>query len=101
MEVEIEIMRPVNPAGVSFIKNIYGAVASRNRKVIDNYKREFTKLVTRLGYKIEETVGTGKMVTGVIVLEIDDDGRPIRAYTREIKVWGITKELSEKIEVVA
>jgi len=99
MEIEIELIRPVNPAGVSFIKYIYGAVASRNRKVIENYKREFTKLITRLGYKIEEIVGTEKMITGTIVLEVEEDGKPIRIYTKEIKVWNIEKEISEKIEV--
>ena len=99
MEIEVEIVRPVNPAGVSFIKYLYGAVAARDRKVIENYKRDFTKLITRLGYKIEETVGTGKMITGSVVLEVEEDGRPIKVYAKDLKVWDIIKEVSEKIEV--
>lgn len=98
-KIEIEIVRPVNPAGRSFITYVYGAVAGRDRKVIDNYKKEFTRLVQRLGFKIEEAIGTGKMITGIIVLETEEDGKPIKAYTQEINVWNIEKEVKEKIEV--
>ena len=99
MEIKIEIVRPVNPTGVSFIKYVYGAVAGRNRKVIDSYKKEFTKLVTKLGYKIEEAIGSGKMITGVVVLEIDDSARPIRMYTGSLKVWEPIRDVNEVIEV--
>jgi len=99
MEIEVRIVRPVNPAGVSFIKYVYGAVAAQNRKVIDNYKREFTRLVQRLGYKIEEVVGSGKMITGTIVIEVEDDGKPVRAYTKELSVWEAVKTITERIEV--
>ena len=98
MEIEIEILRPVNPTGVSFIKYVYGAVASKNRKVIDSYKREFTRLVTRFGYAVEEAVGSDKMITGTVVLELDENSKPIRIYSKSLKIWEPTKEVKEKIE---
>lgn len=98
-EIEIELVRPVNPAGRSFITYIYGAVAARNREVIDKYKKDFTKLIQRLGFKIEETIGTGKLVTGKIVLVLDNENKPIKAYTIELGVWNIEKVSKEKIEV--
>ncbi|RDD52513.1 hypothetical protein BA065_01375 [Nanoarchaeota archaeon NZ13-N] len=98
-EIEVEIIRPVNPAGRSFITNVYGAVAARDREIIDKYKREFTKIVQRLGFKIEETIGTGKLITGKIVLVVDENKKPLKAYSLEISVWNIEKTLKEKIEV--
>ena len=98
MEIEIEILRPVNPAGISFIRYIYGAVAARDRKIIENYKKGFTKLITRFGYKIEEVVGSGKMITGKIVLETEEDGKPIKMYSKEIEIWEPVKKVNEKIE---
>ena len=99
MEIEINIVRPVNPVGVSFIKYVYGAVASKNRRVIELYKREFTRLVTKFGYKVEEVIGTDKMITGSIVLELDEKSRPVRIYSKYLKVWEPTKDINEKIEV--
>lgn len=99
VEIEIELIRPVNPAGRSFITNVYGAVAAKNREVIDNYKKEFTKLIQRLGFKIEETIGTGKLITGKIVISLDNNNKPIKAYTVELSVWNIEKTSKEKIEV--
>ncbi len=99
MEIEIEILRPVNPTGVSFIKYVYGAVANRNRKVIENYKKEFTKLLTRFGYRLEEVIGSGKMITGSIALEVDENSKPTKIYAKTLKIWEPTKEVTEKIEV--
>jgi hypothetical protein len=31
MSIEIDLMRPVNPAGASFIKYLWGAIGARNR----------------------------------------------------------------------
>ena len=98
MGIEIEILRPVNPAGISFIRYVYGAVAARNRKIIENYKKEFTKLITRFGYKIEEVIGSGKMITGKIILETEEDGKPIKMYSKEIEIWEPVKKVNEKIE---
>jgi len=99
VEIEIELIRPVNPAGRSFITYVYGAVAARDREIIDKHKKDFTKLIQRLGFKLEETVGTGKLITGKIVLVVDENKKPVKVYTTEVNVWNIEKTVKEKVEV--
>jgi len=100
MEISIELLRPVNPTGRSFITNVYGAIAANNREIIDKYKKEITKLTQRLGFKIEESIGTGKLITGTIVIVLDDNTKePKKMYTKDIKIWNVEKEYNERIEV--
>ena len=100
MEISIELLRPVNPTGRSFITNVYGAIAANNREIIDKYKKDITKLTQRLGFKIEESIGTGKLITGTIVIVLDDNTKePKKMYTKDIKIWNVEKEYNEKIEV--
>lgn len=100
MEIDIDIVRPVNPTGKSFMTYVYGAVAGQDREVLDNHKSEFTRLMQRLGFKIEETIGAGKLITGKITLVVDDKTKePKRAYVKELEVWNIEQELKSKIEV--
>ncbi len=100
MEISIELLRPVNPTGRSFITNVYGAIAANNREIIDKYKKDITKLIQRLGFKIEESIGTGKLITGTIVIVLDDNTKePKKMYTKDIKIWNIEREYNEKIEV--
>ena len=100
MEISIELLRPVNPTGRSFITNVYGAIAANNREIIDKYKKDITKLIQRLGFKIEESIGTGKLITGTIVIVLDDNTKePKKMYTKDIKIWNVEKEYNERIEV--
>ena len=100
MEISIELLRPVNPTGRSFITNVYGAIAANNREIIDKYKKDITKLIQRLGFKIEESIGTGKLITGTIVIVLDDNTKePKKMYTKDIKIWNVEKEYNEGIEV--
>jgi len=100
MEISIELLRPVNPTGRSFITNVYGAIAANNREIIDKYKKDITKLTQRLGFKIEESIGTGKLITGTIVIVLDDNTKePKKMYTKDIKIWNVEKEYNERIEV--
>ncbi|MCG2883182.1 MAG: hypothetical protein L7G81_02685 [Candidatus Nanopusillus sp.] len=100
MEISIELLRPVNPTGRSFITNVYGAIAANNREIIDKYKKDVTKLIQRLGFKIEESIGTGKLITGTIVIVVDDNTKePKKMYTKDIKIWNVEKEYTETIEV--
>ncbi|MFZ8800821.1 MAG: hypothetical protein ACO2ON_01405 [Candidatus Nanopusillus sp.] len=100
MEISIELLRPVNPTGRSFITNVYGAIAANNREIIDKYKKDITKLIQRLGFKIEESIGTGKLITGTIIIVLDDSTKePKKMYTKDIKIWNIEREYNEKIEV--
>ncbi len=97
--IEIDIVRPVNPAGVSFIKYLYGAVAARSRDVIEKYRREFTRLIQRLGLAIEDNIGTGSFITGRVVIVVSENGEPQRAKALNLKVWKVVKEVEEEIEV--
>jgi len=100
MEISIELLRPVNPTGRSFITNVYGAIAANNREIIDKYKKDITKLIQRLGFKIEESIGTGKLITGTIVIVLDDNTKePKKMYTKDIKIWNVEREYNETIEV--
>ena len=94
--IEVEIVRPVNPAGISFVKYLWGAVGSRNRTVLEKYRREFSRLIQKLGYKIEDSIGSGKMITGKIIVELEDS-KPVRAKAVEIDVWGVEKKVDEEI----
>ncbi len=100
MEIEIEIVRPVNPTGRSFMTYTYGAVVGQDKEVIEKYKREFTRLMQKLGFKIEEVIGAGKLITGKIIVVVDDKTKePKKAYVKEMEVWSIEQELKSKIEV--
>jgi hypothetical protein len=100
MEIYIELLRPVNPTGRSFITNVYGAITAKDRELTEKYKKEIAKLIQRMGYKIEEVIGNGKMVSGVLALLVDDNTKePKKLYTINLKVWNIEKELAEKISV--
>lgn len=96
--IEIEILRPVNPTGVSFMRYIYGAVAARERDIITTHKKKFVKLMQKLGFLIEDKVGSGKLITGKIIIEVDENKEPIKAIAENIKVWNVVKEIKERIE---
>ncbi len=62
MEIYIELLRPVNPTGRSFITNVYGAIAAKDKELTEKYKKEVTKLILKLGYKIEDVIGNRKIM---------------------------------------
>jgi len=100
MEVYIELLRPVNPTGRSFITNVYGAILAKDRELIERYKKEIIKNMQRIGFKLEEIVGRGKLISGTFVIVVDDSTRePKKIYVKEIKVWNIEKILNEKLEL--
>jgi hypothetical protein len=99
MEVYIELFRPVNPVGKSFIRYTYGALAAKDKELINKYKREIMRNMQRLGFKLEEIVGRGKLISGTFVIVLDDNTRePKKIYAKEINVWGIEKILDQNIE---
>ena len=100
MEVYIELLRPVNPTGRSFITNVYGALLSKDKDLIDRYKKEIMRNVQRLGFKLEEAIGKRKLISGTLVLVVDDNTKePKKIYTKDIKVWNVEGSLSENIEL--
>ncbi len=50
MEIEVNISKPVTLGGLSFIKNSFGIISSKNRDVVDKYKRELSKLLNFVIY---------------------------------------------------
>ncbi len=100
MEIYIELFRPVNPTGRSFIADLYGAIAAKDKELIDKYKKEISRNIVRLGYKIEEAIGKGKLISGTFAILVDDRTRePKRIYVKNLKVWDVVKEINEDIGV--
>ena len=100
MEVYIELLRPVNPTGRSFITNVYGAILAKNRELIEKYKKEIMRSIQKLGFRLEEIIGGRKLISGTFVIVVDDSTRePKKIYAKEIKVWNIEKTLNEKLEL--
>jgi len=100
MEVYIELVRPVNPIGRSFITNVYGAIAAKDKELIEKYKKEIMRSIQKLGFRLEEIMGGGKLISGTFVIVVDDTTRvPKKVYAKEINVWSIEKTLNEKLEI--
>mgnify|MGYP001770667238 CR=1 FL=1 len=79
MKIEVDISRPVNPAGVSFIKTFY-AVLVRNGVKPD---KNLNKAIQRVGFKIEELVGVGSIITGKFLIDLDNK----KIMVQNIQVW--------------
>jgi len=78
-----------------------GAVGARNRAVLQGYRRELVRLVQRLGFAIEDKIGTNKLITGKIALYIED-GKPVKIVAKDIQVWqasgGLEGEVSAELK---
>jgi len=100
MEVYVELLRPVNPTGRSFITNVYGAILAKDKDLLERYKKEIIKNMQRIGFKLEDIIGRGKLISGTFVIVVDDSTRePKKIYVKEIKVWNIEKIFNEKLEI--
>jgi len=100
MEIYIELARPVNPTGRSFITNLYGAIVSKDKELMEKYKREIMRSMQKLGFRLEEIIGGGKLISGTFVIVVDDStGAPKKVYAKEVNVWSIEKTLNEKLEL--
>ena len=97
--IKIDILRPVNPSGLSFIRYCWGAMGARDQRVITTYKKEYSKLLRELGGKITEKVGEDKLITGVIEVELSDDSEPISAKVTSLEIWERKGKIEEVIEV--
>ena len=96
--IEVEVIRPVNPAGVSFIKYLWGAIGAKNRTVLQEYRRELTRLVQKLGFTLEEKIGTNKLITGKIILEVEN-GKPVKITAKDLRIWQETGTYPDAITV--
>jgi hypothetical protein len=99
-ELEIEIPTPTNISSVAFVRRVYRAIEAKNRELLEKYRRELAKLITDFRLKLEEKLGLNKSVIGTIVLVIDEEGKPTKLYTKDVKIIEQRIEpLVEKIEV--
>ena len=97
--IKIDVVRPVNPTGLSFIRYCWGAMGARDQKVITEYKREFAKLLRILGAEIAKRVGEGVLVTGSLEFELSDESKPLAARALSLDVWEKKSTVEEVIEV--
>jgi len=91
MRAKIDILRPVNPVGRSFVIYILGALRHQGIEV----DKEMNKAIQYLGYKIMETVGKGKWITGEV--EVDTDKREF--VVKRLEVWEKTEKHVGEIKV--
>jgi hypothetical protein len=98
MSIEIDLVRPVNPAGASFIKYLWGAIGAKNRTILQEHKRDLSRLLMKLSFALEDKIGPNKLVTGKVVVELKD-GRPYKAIARNLRVWQETGSLEGEVAV--
>jgi len=94
--IEFELVRPVNPTGSSFIDYVWGAVGARNRAVLQEHRRDLARLVQRLGFAIEDKIGSNKLITGKIAVFVEN-GRPVRIVARDIQIWQASGTLEGEV----
>ncbi|MCC6005763.1 MAG: hypothetical protein LM585_03730 [Fervidicoccaceae archaeon] len=94
--IEFELVRPVNPTGSSFIRYVWGAVGARNRAVLQEHRRDLARLVQRLGFAIEDKIGSNKLITGKIAVYVEN-GKPVRIAARDIQIWQASGTLEGEV----
>jgi hypothetical protein len=99
-KIKIKINRRVKPFSVVIARRILEAVERESKETLEKYRKEFADLVTEFRFKLEEVVGPDKTIKFTVVLVVDDDGRPIKIYAKDIRiVETIVKPLDIKVEV--
>ena len=97
--MEFRIVRPVNPDGVSFVKYCWGALTGQlGAEYMNKHKREMSRLIQKLGFKLDE-FSEGGLITGELYLETDDNDNPRKMGAKKITIFKPVKEINEVIEV--
>ncbi len=100
MEIEINISKPVTLGGLSFIKNSFGIISSKNRDVVDKYKRELSKLLNNVIKVLQEKYGKDTTIAANYIIEVDDNTKaPKKALVKKVIIWEQAKIIQENIEV--
>jgi hypothetical protein len=100
MEIEVNISKPVTLGGLGFIKVSFGVISSKDRDVIDKYKRELSKLLNSLLKVLQEKYGKDTLITTNFIVEIDDNIKiPKKVSVKKIIIWEPIKIIQENIEV--
>ncbi len=97
--IEFQILRPVNPDGVSFVKYCWGALAARlGSEYMNKHKRKLSKLIQKLGFKLDE-ISEGGLIEGDLYFETDENDEPKKMGATKIVIYKPVKEITEKVEV--
>jgi hypothetical protein len=100
MEIEVNISKPVTLGGLSFIKNSFGIISSKNRDVIDKYKRELSKLLNNVIKVLQEKYGKDTIIAVNYIIEVDDNTKvPKKTLIKKVIIWEQAKIIQENIEV--
>ncbi len=100
MEIEVNISKPVTLGGLGFIKNSFGIISSKNRDVVDKYKRELSKLLNNVIKVLQEKYGKDTAIAANYIIEVDDNTKaPKKALVKKVIIWEQAKIIQENIEV--
>ncbi len=100
MEIEVNISKPVTLGGLGFIKNSFGIISSKNRDVVDKYKRELSKLLNNVIKVLQEKYGKDTTMAANYIIEVDDNTKaPKKALVKKVIIWEQAKIIQENIEV--
>jgi len=100
MEIELNISKPVTLGGLSFIKTSFAILSSKDRDLVDKYKRELSRLLNNLIKVLQEKYGKETLLTTNFIIEIEDTTKiPKKASVKKIILWEPFRIVQENIEV--
>ena len=100
MEMEFNINKPIKLGGHGFMKIVFGAIASKDKEIIGNYKKEFSILTNNLLKILQEKFGKETMIAFDFIIEIDNNTKkPKKILVRKVTIWEPFKIVQENIEV--
>ena len=100
MEIEVNISRPVTLGGLSFIKVSFAILSSKDRDLVDKYKRELSKLLNNLIKALQEKYGKETLLTTNFIVEVEDNTKiPKKVSVKKVILWEPFKIIQENIEV--
>ncbi len=100
MEVEVNINKPVALGGLSFIKMSFAILASKDKELVANHKRELSRLLNNLLKELQGKFGKDAFVAiNYLVIADDKTKEPKDIIVRKITFWEPVKIINEPIEV--
>jgi len=100
MEIEISINKPIKLGGYSFMRTMFGAIALKDKEIINKHKKELAILTNNLLKILQERYGKETMITFDFIIDIESDTKlPKKILIRKIVFWEPFKIIQENIEV--
>ena len=99
MEVEVNITKPVALGGLSFIKMSFAILASKDKELVANHKKELSRLLNNLLKALQGKFGKDAFVAiNYSVIAEDNTKEPKDIVVRKIMFWEPVKIIQEPIE---